>query len=1138
MPEQRGTLESIAISLAHLLQPLEERLLGGQVRVLFAELGLQFPPALEAVPSFTSAAQTAVSTVQALPPLVVALIQAIEAENVEQIVVRSSELINLIRLVTQNIDRLATELKNAGAATGLPAVDVAPFADQLPGRLIEYLVTRNLEPIPGLAEALEFIGVLERNEENVGSVDPAKPPFTKRALHLAQLTSFLQSPLDFLGTRYGWGTAGFDGLVLLQTLQKILNRAGVPAVLDTSVSPPTLDVFFVEVSPKTDINPKGLLVRVADKVTIDKAAPFTQDDWKIEFVMNGDLAVNSQILIQPNDNITFIPPAGEIMGDIFIRWTGGVPDGTPYLILGQGENRVEAKQLIAKIGVGFAWNSATNRAEGAFSVSSEIKQGKIVISLAQADGFLGQLLSGFGLESDFDVGLGFSTREGIFFHGSASLEIQLPLHIALGPVEISALTISVGLQNDTFPIGLSTNIKAALGPLNAVVEQIGLQANLRIPPNRQGNAGPVDFALRFKPPKGVGLSLDTGVIKGGGYLFIDTERGEYAGALELTFSGFLSLKAIGIITTRMPDGSDDFSLLIIITAEFGTGLQLGFGFTLLGVGGLLGVNRTMRLEAIADGIRTGGINSLMFPQDVVANAPRIISDLRNFFPPAKGKFLIGPMAKIGWGTPTLISLSLGVIIEIPGNIAILGVLRLALPTSEAALLVLQVSFIGALEFDKKRGWFFATLFESRVLFITIEGEMGLLMAFGDDANFVVSVGGFHPRFNPPPLPFPTPRRIAFDIINTPAYRLRVEGYFAVTTNTAQFGARAELRMGFSDFGIEGHIAFDALLQFSPFYFIIEISASVSLKAFGVGLFSVRLRFSLEGPTPWRARGSGSISLLFFDISADFDVTWGESRDTTLPPIAVMPLLEAEFAKPDNWQALLPAGANLLVSLRKLEPATSNLVLHPVGTLRVSQKAVPLDLPIDKVGTQKPNDAKRFVLQPAGDSGLAKRADKNESFAIAQFQNMDDAAKLSRPAYQPEHGGLELSAAGQALNSAQVVKRVVRYEEIIIDSNYKRFIRRFFGFFGSLFAHFLRGNAVSKSALSQYQKQLKQPFDEKIAINPEAYVVAFQANNKAFATASASFHSEASARAFLQSQITANPGLHDSLHVIAGYEVQT
>ena len=70
----------------------------------------------------------------------------------------------------------------------------------------------------------------------------------------------------------------------------------------------------------------------------------------------------------------------------------------------------------------------------------------------------------------------------------------------------------------------------------------------------------------------------------------------------------------------------------------------------------------------------------MFPKDVIANAPRIISDLRAIFPPRKGKFLIGPMAKLGWGTPTLISLSLGIIIEIPGNIAIVGVLQVALPT--------------------------------------------------------------------------------------------------------------------------------------------------------------------------------------------------------------------------------------------------------------------------------------------------------------------------------------------------------------------------------------------------------------------------------------------------------------------------
>ena len=46
----------------------------------------------------------------------------------------------------------------------------------------------------------------------------------------------------------------------------------------------------------------------------------------------------------------------------------------------------------------------------------------------------------------------------------------------------------------------------------------------------------------------------------------------------------------------MPDGSKGFSLLIIMTADFGPGIQLGFGFTLLAVGGLVGLNRTMNLQ--------------------------------------------------------------------------------------------------------------------------------------------------------------------------------------------------------------------------------------------------------------------------------------------------------------------------------------------------------------------------------------------------------------------------------------------------------------------------------------------------------------------------------------------------------------
>ena len=54
------------------------------------------------------------------------------------------------------------------------------------------------------------------------------------------------------------------------------------------------------------------------------------------------------------------------------------------------------------------------------------------------------------------------------------------------------------------------------------------------------------------------------------------------------------------------------------------------------------------------------------------------------------------------------------------------------------MIVLQVTFIGALEFDKRRIWFFASLFESRILFITLDGEMGLLMDYSDNPNFVLT----------------------------------------------------------------------------------------------------------------------------------------------------------------------------------------------------------------------------------------------------------------------------------------------------------------------------------------------------------------------------------------------------------------
>jgi hypothetical protein len=1138
MATQAGTLELLARELGQALSALEQRLAQGNAEEFIAGLGIRLPTIVAANGQFTGAISSTVSAAAALGPLVVDLKNAIDSENLPQIISVGTDLLNRIRQVLDGISQMGTSLDAAAASGGLSPADKAAlqaFAAELPRRLFDFAFIEYLESKgEGVLPTLDVIGIIDDFDEPGDPANPLKPPFRQRAIHLDRLFDLFLKPDKYLADTFGWGQPGFDGMLLFPRIKRLFEPLELSAMLVTPPGqPPILELFFMRFSTDATTVPPSLTLRLRFPATRDFEQTFQLGEvWALTLGGAARFEAGLDVSIKPPFDVTLQPPTGTVSAELNGGFLGQRASG-PLILLGQsGASRLEVQKLGLTLGFKASLDGTTVRGEP--TATAEVTGGKAVIDLSKGDGFISKITGGLKLDTNVDFKAHWSPKSGLQLEGSGAVEIAIPTHVSLGPIDLQNIYIRAGFADGSLPVELSGAFSADIGPLNASVDRIGMAVTTSFP-SSGGNLGPANLTFDFKPPNGVGLSIDAGLVKGGGYLYFDFDRGEYAGVLELSISEIVTVKAIGIITTKMPDGSTGFSLLIIITAEFGTGIQLGFGFTLIGLGGLLGLNRTMSLQPLMEGVRTGAINSIMFPQNPVENAPKIISDLRTIFPPYEGKFLIGPMAKLGWGTPTLVSVSLGVIIEIPGNIAILGVLKIALPADEAALIVLQVNFAGAIEFDKSRLYFFAALFESRVLYLTLEGEMGLLVAWGDDANFVVSAGGFHPRFNPPPLPFPAPKRMAISILNTDIARIRTETYFAVTSNTVQFGSNTEIMFDVDVARVDGHLGFDALFQFSPFHFIIEVSASVSLKVFGVGLFSISLHFALEGPTPWRAHGTGSISFFFFDVSADFDITWGESKDTTLPPIAVIPLLKGEFDKLDNWRAQLPPTNNLLVSLRKLDETESSEVLHPLGTLRVRQRAVPLDLKIDKVGNQKPSDANQFTLTAT--AGLVKADDADEQFAKAQFLNMSDADKLSQRAFDPMHGGLLLASGAQQLGSTKMGKRKVRYEEIILDSNYKRFRRRFRVFTQAFFSHFLVGGAISKSVLSQNYKKMLDPFDDKVAVKESGFTVAQTQDNKAYSAASTYFASEAMANQFLQNQVAANPDLHDALHVIPHYEAR-
>jgi hypothetical protein len=150
--------------------------------------------------------------------------------------------------------------------------------------------------------------------------------------------------------------------------------------------------------------------------------------------------------------------------------------------------------------------------------------------------------------------------------------------------------------------------------------------------------------------------------------------------------------------------------------------------------------------------------------------------------------------------------------------------------------------------------------------------------------------------------------------------------------------------------------------------------------------------------------------------------------------------------------------------------------------------------------------------------------------------MSKDQKLSAPAFSKEDGGVEISASGDQLRSSLIVRRTVRYEQIIIDTNFQRIAKRFVSFAGGLFRHFLGGNSAARSPLSaQYKNQMK-PFKDAITTKREGYGVANISDNKMVAGTSV-FKSQQAAQEYVDQAISQNPALSGSVHVVPEFEIR-
>ncbi len=597
----------------------------------------------------------------------------------------------------------------------------------------------------------------------------------------------------------------------------------------------------------------------------------------------------------------------------------------------------------------------------------------------------------------------------------------------------------------------------AIGPLYISVGDVGAELKVEYvedpsaptAPSAAAYIGPLAITGAFVPPTKIGLLIDAKKVKGGGVVWLDYENQRYSGALQINIADKLNLAAIGIIAFKAPDGTKQFSFLAIVTAEFPP-IHLSYGFWLTGAGGMLGLHRGMNPQVLRDGVKTGLLENILFPEDPVENFDKIVTGLDAAFPITQGQFIIGPMLQIGWGAQEektqLFRLDVGLIIELPQpvRIALPGVLQTLLPKKDSDVITIKAAFIAILDFGAQLFSLDASIYDSHILSkFTLSGDIAMRLSWGRQPVFVLSVGGFHPEYTQVPKGLTNMSRVTLSILDEPNASVKLEAYLAITSNSVQVGARVDLRFAAGDAGhvqVLGYVYFDALFQFNPFMMIIEVGAGVSVVFHGVPIFAIHLLFRLEGPSPWRVKGHATFAIVGIEFKVPFDETFGERKITTVEETDLMPLIKEALEEPGAWRSLAPQrkATHELVSIKATAGQEEALLLQPYARLAVQQSIAPLETTLEKYGEKGLINEQQYytlsdlyVVQSSNNLSLTKQV-VEEEFARAQYEELGEQEKLGVPAFEQFPAGVALAEEELPVQVSNKEELIPAYEMILIE----------------------------------------------------------------------------------------------------------
>jgi len=614
--------------------------------------------------------------------------------------------------------------------------------------------------------------------------------------------------------------------------------------------------------------------------------------------------------------------------------------------------------------------------------------------------------------------------DGFHFDGGVGLTKSWPDVVHLPGLVVHSLKTALEVTGHDFPVSATGTVVVSLGPLTVTIEGFGVTQPLRLTTDGTGNLGVIDLQPpSFASPTGIGVAIDASVVKGGGFLRVADH--EISGAMELALtlgSLELSIQAFGIVQ----EVNGDLSFIVIMSVQFEPPIEIFLGLTLNAVGGVFGLNRAIDTSALGALIRDGRTEDVLIPRNLVARADTVLATVGTVFPVKSNQYVVGPILELGWGRPTsIVRMTTGVLYTFPSPVAvvIIGEVQIAIPDPASPVIHLQADFAGTIDLATGDVAFDSVLTRSRIGTFDVTGDLALR---GGSESFVFTAGGFNPQFTPPPG-LTSLRRLSMSLSPSPLLSIWADAYLAITASSLQFGAGVYMEATLGPIGAKGHLSLDTLIHTEPtLHFSISISGQFQLIVADDDICSINIDVLLEGPGHWHAHAHASIDMFFFSISGTLDLGWGTDSPPVLgPPVDVPAEVLAALSEDTVWTHVLPAADGGTVQLRSGADA-----LHPLGVLRLTQTAAPLDVALAKFGANSVASPDPVTVTIATTGGVVVTA--QELFATSQFFELSDEDRLSKPAFLPFDAGGRVE--GEAWQVSDAVSGTVVYEESLGDDS--------------------------------------------------------------------------------------------------------